>query len=179
LKQSTYEAMFLFDPSMATQWEAVESEIGRIMQRAHAEMIGIKKWDERRLAYEIKHRKRGCYALTYFKAPHDSISGIERDARLSEMILRALVLRCRLTDEQLAAFGREAAEQAALLRSEVAASKAGQPEPESAEEGVAAGESESEADASPENDVGVEGEEVSRAEAKALWGEGDEASEKP
>jgi len=29
----------------------------------------MRKWDERRLAYEIKKQKRGLYILCYFKAP--------------------------------------------------------------------------------------------------------------
>ena len=79
-------------------------------------MVGIEKWDERRLAYEIKHRKRGCYALTYFKAPASSLAGIERDALLSEMILRLLVVSCNLDHEQLGAFRSKAAEQSVLLK---------------------------------------------------------------
>ena len=100
MKLTTYEGMFLFDPSTATRWEAVEGEVGRIIDRAEAELIGIERWDERRLAYEVKHRKRGCYVLTYFRAPGSKVAGIERDARLSEMILRLLVVRCGLTEEQ-------------------------------------------------------------------------------
>ncbi len=169
MKLSTYEGMFLFDPSVATQWETVEKEIGRIMQRAGAELIGVKRWDERRLAYEIKHRKRACYVLTYFKCPSASIVGIERDARLSEIVLRLLVLRCTLNDDQLSVFGREAADQCALLRS-----GAQQPSrPEGAEdEGFRSNRIEPSvaepiAAAEPA-DIEVP-EEVTRAEAEALW----------
>ncbi|GAG05553.1 unnamed protein product [marine sediment metagenome] len=107
--------MFLFDPSVASQWETAENEVGRILERASAEVIGVKKWDERRLAYEIQHRKRACYALTRFRASGSNIGGIERDARLSEMILRLLVVQCDLSEEKLAEFGKEAAEQSAFL----------------------------------------------------------------
>ncbi len=114
----TYEGMFLFDSSAASRWDTVEAEIERIMERASAQLIGTRKWDERRLAYEINHRKRGCYALTYFKAPPGSIAGIERDARLSETILRLLIVRSDMTDEKLEAFKTEAAEQSAFLKAE-------------------------------------------------------------
>jgi small subunit ribosomal protein S6 len=182
LKHSTYEAMFLFDPGMATQWETIEKEISRIMQRANADVIGIKKWDERRLAYEIDHRKRGCYALTYFRAPHTGIGGIERDVHLSEMILRVLVLRSLLTEDQLAMFGREAAEQSAFLRSGAAQAAApgvdrplGQEAaPEAAQAGVAVAVADVPADepaAAPEPE-----QEISRAESEALWGDSDESA---
>jgi ribosomal protein S6 len=178
--------MFLFDPAQAAQWETVEKEIGRIMQRAGAELLGIKKWDERRLAYEIKHRKRACYALTFFRSPRSSITAIERDARLSETILRLLVLKCDLTDEQLAEFGKEAAEQSAFLRAgppKVAKpSDEGQAEPQVEAPEVPAVEAGAHSDAplAEGHDRGQAeaAEEVSREEAQALWG-GDEGAKKP
>lgn len=88
-----YEAMFLLDPTFGAAWENCEAEVRRILGRAEAEIVFCQKWDERRLAYKVKGRKRGVYALTYFKAGADKIAGIERDAQLSENVLRVLVLR--------------------------------------------------------------------------------------
>ena len=88
-----YEAMFLFDPTFAGSFENCETEIKRIMERAEAQIDFLRKWDERRLAYKLKGRKRGVYVLVYFKAPSSKITGLERDALLSENILRVLVLR--------------------------------------------------------------------------------------
>lgn len=116
-----YEAMFLFDSGTANQWDAVEKEVTRLMERAEADVIGIQRWDERRLAYEIEHRKRGCYVLTHFRADASKIAPMERDAQLSEVILRLLVLRSELNEEQLEAFRKEAAEQATALRDEAKA----------------------------------------------------------
>lgn len=90
---NTYEIMFIFDPTVGDNWEKVEGEIDRLMQRAEAEIIVTNKLDERRLAYEIDGRKRGLYVLTYFRANGDKITALERDARLSEMILRVLIIR--------------------------------------------------------------------------------------
>lgn len=88
-----YEGMFLFDPTFGAAFENCEGEIRRIMDRAGAEILFCKKWDERRLAYKIEGRKRGVYVLVYFMAPPLKVSGIERDAQLSENVLRLLVLR--------------------------------------------------------------------------------------
>lgn len=88
-----YEAMFLFDPTFGTNLEDCEAEIRRVMDRAEAEILFCKKWDERRLAYRIKGRKRGVYMLVYFKASSSKITPLERDVQLSEPILRLLVLR--------------------------------------------------------------------------------------
>lgn len=88
-----YEAMFLFDPTFGNSFEKCEAEIRRLMERAQGEIIHCRKWDERRLAYRVNGRKRGVYVLVYFKAPPQSIVGMERDAKLDENILRLLVLR--------------------------------------------------------------------------------------
>jgi len=87
-----YEAMFLLDPSQAPTWEAAEAECKRLLDRAGAKVIGLKRWDERKLAYEIKRRKRGVYALAFFEASSEKIADMERDARISDVILRLLVL---------------------------------------------------------------------------------------
>ena len=88
-----YEGMFLFDPTFGSSDEQCEAEINRLMERASAELVLCRKWEERRLAYRVNGRKRGVYVLTYFKAAADKIGGIERDVKLSETVLRVLILR--------------------------------------------------------------------------------------
>ncbi len=100
-----YEAMFLVDTEIATDWEQVEQAIGRLMERASAEVLYCKKWDERRLAYDIKRRRHALYVLTFFKGSPDSIVGLERDVQIAEDqgILRVMVTRQEvLTEEQIA-----------------------------------------------------------------------------
>ena len=80
----------------------------------------MKKWDDRRLAYEIKGQKRGVYILAYFKAPGVDISHVERDCNLSEKVLRALILRAdHLSIEEMTALdGRKELDLEAKLRGE-------------------------------------------------------------
>lgn len=88
-----YEAMFVMDVQASADAAAMEAEIRRILGRAEAEILICRKWEDRRLAYEIAGSKRGSYWLTYFNAPTDKVAGIERDVQLSEKVLRVLVLR--------------------------------------------------------------------------------------
>ena len=88
-----YEAMFLFDPTFGSSFEQCDAEIRRLLERAEAEILICRKWEERRLAYRIKGRKRGVYVLVFFRASPEKITPLERDAKLSESILRLLVLR--------------------------------------------------------------------------------------
>lgn len=89
----TYEAMFLMDANLASDWASAESEVKRILERAHATMKGIKNWDERKLATAVRGQKRGLYVLTFFEAPPEKIEGIEHDVHLSEKVIRVLILR--------------------------------------------------------------------------------------
>ena len=75
-----------------------------ILNKNHARIVAIKKWDERRLAYEINKQKRGIYILAYIQADPANLAGIERDFNLSEQVLRSLVVRAdHLTEEEMIA----------------------------------------------------------------------------
>ncbi len=92
-KPKLYEAMFLVDSAKATSdWEGVDSAIKNILEKAGAEIVSIRKWDDRKLAYEIKGHSRGTYILCYFRAEGGRVRDIERDVQLSERIMRVLIL---------------------------------------------------------------------------------------
>lgn len=105
-----YEGMFLFDSAAAHDWASMEKEVRRLLERIGANLLVCLKFDERKLAYEIKRRKRGTYVLTYFEAPTDKLTDLDRDAHLSELLLRHLVLRTEVTDEKLAELKKHPAE---------------------------------------------------------------------
>jgi small subunit ribosomal protein S6 len=139
-----YEAMFLIGQAAAANLPEVIDHINEIFHRAGAELIAMKKWDERRLAFEIKKQKRGLYILTYFRAQNTSLPHIERDVNLSERILRVMILRAdHLTeDEMRAADARDALETEARMRARQAEEglqadqpeQPEQPEPQAAEQ---------------------------------------------
>ncbi len=115
-----YEAIFLLGQAQAADLAGAVAHINEIMARGHAEILGMRKWDERRLAYEIRGQKRGTYILVYFKAPGKDVAHIERDCNLSERILRTLILRAdHMTEEQMrSADARKELEIEAKLRAE-------------------------------------------------------------
>ena len=97
----TYEGMFLLDAGNP-DFQAASEPVRHILTRYEAEILSFKPWDERKLAYEIRGRKRGLYVLTYFKADPLKIAEIEHDCELDERVLRQLILRRdRITDEQI------------------------------------------------------------------------------
>ena len=115
-----YEAMFLLSQAVAADLGSAVDHIKEIFVRGHAEIIAMKKWDDRRLAYEINGQKRGVYILAYFKAPGVNVAHIERDVNLSEKVLRALILRAdHLSIEEMTALdGRKELDIESKLRGE-------------------------------------------------------------
>lgn len=88
-----YEGMFLVDSAdAAADWDGVEARIKNILERADVEIISLRKWEDRRLAYEIDKKSRGTYILCYFRSDGKRIGDIERDVQLSERIMRVLIL---------------------------------------------------------------------------------------
>lgn len=117
-----YEAMFLVPQSTAADLNTVTDHITGILTKSHARIVALKKWDERRLAFEIKKQKRGIYFLAYFESDPVNLAHIERDSNLSETILRVLVTRAdHLTEEEMiAADARQLlADEAELRRGEI------------------------------------------------------------
>jgi small subunit ribosomal protein S6 len=85
--------MFLVDSAEATtDWDGVTATIKNILEKASAEIVSIRKWDDRKLAYEINGKGKGTYILCYFRAEGSKLRDIERDIQLSERIMRALIL---------------------------------------------------------------------------------------
>lgn len=143
-----YEGLFLVDSGQAAaDWDAVNQAISTVLERGQAEIVSMKKWDERRLAYEVEGKNRGTYILCYFRAPSDRIGGIEKDVQLSEQIIRVLVLRGdHLSEDDInspsptelaEAAAAEAAARAAARAAEKEASEKEASEKEAAEKKVA------------------------------------------
>jgi len=88
-----YEAMILVTTAEATRdWEGIVRHISDILTRNGAEDVDVRKWGERRLAYEIRHQRKATYILAHFQAPPNVIAEIRRELQLSERILRHLIL---------------------------------------------------------------------------------------
>ncbi len=99
-EKKTYEGMFLMDSG--TDFAGISQPVRSILERREAEILTMKPWDDRKLCFEIKGRKRGLYVLAYFKVNPLNIVEIEHDCALDERVLRSLILRRDvITDEEI------------------------------------------------------------------------------
>ena len=127
-EKKLYEGMFLVDSARAaSDWDGVNTAIKKVLDRAGAEIVSIRKWDDRRLAYAVKGISRGMYMLCYFKAEGREIQSIEKAVQLSETILRVLIL----STEQMTKEDIEKDTPATKLEKEK--EKAGEKQPQEAE----------------------------------------------
>lgn len=98
----SYEGFFLFPQSAIVDLQAAVDHVRGVLTSHKAEVLSLFKWDERRLAYEIRGNKRGVYLLAYFRAPGNQMKEIERAFNLSEQLLRSMIIRAdHLTAEQM------------------------------------------------------------------------------
>jgi small subunit ribosomal protein S6 len=88
-----YEGLFLLEPNFANKDEAGAIQLVQSLLEKHgATVIRCEKWAEQKLAYEIRKNKRGAYMLAAFKVDPLKVSEIELECRLTERIMRYLLL---------------------------------------------------------------------------------------
>lgn len=88
-----YEGMFLLSQQATSDLTEAVEHVKGLLARAEAEVIGLGKWDDRKLAYQISGQRRGTFLLSFFKAPGRNIARLDRDCNLSDVVLRSLILR--------------------------------------------------------------------------------------
>jgi small subunit ribosomal protein S6 len=94
VRVNLYEGLFLLNQQAASaDFAGCVEFIRQVFQRAEAELIVLRRWEERKLAFEVKGQKRGVFLLAYFKTRGTQIANIERDCNLSDQVLRALIIK--------------------------------------------------------------------------------------
>ena len=95
----TYELIFIARPEL--EEEALTALVGRVRQIMEDNGGQVKKAEpmgRRRLAYPIKKRTHGQYVLIHAGLDRTAISELERSLKLSEDVLRYLLVRLEETE---------------------------------------------------------------------------------
>jgi small subunit ribosomal protein S6 len=144
--------MFLLDSNRyGRDPEGVSGQIPAMIQAAGGELLVSRLWEERRLAYSIRGRRKGTYWLTYFRLNGRQIADLRRQAQLNDAILRVLFVKIdpriveTVVEHAQAGSVKPAAERTAGKPAAPAKAEAKPPQKEAAaEEGPAAAKAESE-----------------------------------
>ncbi len=89
-----YEGMFILDSGRyGRDPEGVSGQISKVVQEAGGEVLVSRLWEERRLAYPIRGQRKGTYWLAYFRLDPENVAGVRQRFRLSDSVLRMLMLK--------------------------------------------------------------------------------------
>jgi small subunit ribosomal protein S6 len=84
--------MWVVDANQGREdYAKIMTGLKELVERGGGTWVNGDKWEERRLAYTIKKKKRGLYIIRHFTAPTGAVARIDRNARLSETVLRHMI----------------------------------------------------------------------------------------
>ena len=92
--QRSYESVVVLDSSLGDQ--EIEQQIEKLSQmvsEGEGEIKEIQRWGRRKIAYEIRGKSEGFFAMFRFVAKPAHIQVLERSCRMNESILRHLFLK--------------------------------------------------------------------------------------
>ncbi|MDP6739920.1 MAG: 30S ribosomal protein S6 [Planctomycetota bacterium] len=83
--------MFLIDNDVVREgYEGAKALVTDALDKHGATLLSARRWDERRLAYPIKGRRRATFLITYYQIDGNEFPGLRREFDLSEKVLRYL-----------------------------------------------------------------------------------------
>ena len=89
-----YELVLVINPEVAEEeFEATIDNVSRFITGKGGIISDIERWGKRRLAYPIRHFGEGSYVLTRFKLKPAFGKELEVNLRISEEVLRHLLIR--------------------------------------------------------------------------------------
>lgn len=89
-----YELMFIIQPDLEEEGHsAVTEQVAQIIANLGGEVTVTDPWGKRKLAYPIRRYREGYYVRMEMRFPKDRIRELERSLRLTEPVIRHLIVR--------------------------------------------------------------------------------------
>lgn len=88
-----YETVYILRPELTE--EQINQTIERlngIINKGGGEVKNLERWGKKRLAYKIEKERYGHYILMHFNGEPDLVRELERNYRLSEDVMRYIVI---------------------------------------------------------------------------------------
>ena len=88
-----YESIIIINPSVEEQGiKALIKKISDLINK-DGKVESVEELGKKRLAYEIKKNKEGYYVLFNFEAKPSEISELERNYKITDEIMKFIVIR--------------------------------------------------------------------------------------
>ncbi|HEY8463264.1 MAG TPA: 30S ribosomal protein S6 [Bacillota bacterium] len=89
-----YEVMYILNADLEEEGiDAVVTRFEDVVKSGGGEVVKTERWGKRKLAYEVNDKIEGYYVLMYFKAPSSVAQELERLLKISDDVLRHLVIK--------------------------------------------------------------------------------------
>ena len=89
-----YELMCVLSPDLdEAGLEAQTERLQTLITARGGEVIKVEPWGRRRLAYPLQGFRDGVYSITRFKMAPDQAEVLDRGLRLTESVIRHLIVR--------------------------------------------------------------------------------------
>jgi small subunit ribosomal protein S6 len=89
----TYEALYIARPDVPDdEIQTIAKEVENMITANGGAIVRSEIWGKRRLAYEVQKCTEGNYALIRFESPANFVAGLENHFRLTDAIIRYLVV---------------------------------------------------------------------------------------
>ena len=90
----SYELLYIIDNEISDEAkEAVVAKISAVITDNGGTIDGVDKWGTRKLAYPINYKTEGYYVLVNFTAQATLPSELERVMRITDSVVRFLVVK--------------------------------------------------------------------------------------
>ena len=88
-----YESVIIVNPSLDE--EKVKSLIDKFSDliNKHGKVTKVDNMGKRKLAYEVKKNREGIYVVFYFEAEPSLIAELERNYRITDEVIKFMVVR--------------------------------------------------------------------------------------
>jgi len=88
-----YETIFIVNSELTEEARAPVVERFKNMIESNGQLESIDEWGNRRLAYPINDMPEGYYVLVTYSAPPEFPSELERVFKITDSILKFLIIR--------------------------------------------------------------------------------------
>lgn len=112
-----YEGMFLLDSGkFASDPDGMAGKVIEIVEAAGGSAVLHRPWSDGKLAYPIEGHRKGLHYVVYFHMPPAGMTALTRACKLSDAILRQLVVKQPKTlfDAMVSALGGAESEEEAV-----------------------------------------------------------------
>jgi small subunit ribosomal protein S6 len=87
-----YELLYIVHPDLEGTTDKVMEKIAGFVTKTDGKIISQEDWGKRKLAYKIAKNDFGVYVLVQFSTESTKLREIERGLRLSEEIMRSMII---------------------------------------------------------------------------------------